>query len=514
MSCPPAPAPPRRRLLMPSLRRAPTRAGPRRSASRGSCATSPPARPGGSPRRAWSTWTATAGRRSWRRSTRRSSSTPRGASWAAGTATQGRVYAPVVVADLDGDGKPEIVVGGNRAPWRRTTPGTAAPPEARLAGLGPSGGQTPEVRGLAAADLNGDGRVEVVATTTNTSPTGAQVFVFDAQGNRFQPRRGHHRRGRATTGWPARATTCTSTGSATTGTASTARTSPSATSTTTPTWRSSPRSTTTRSTPSTTTAPRSWRRSGSPTASRSRRPADGLGPVHPLGRPARREAPLPPAQGAWPSPARQAWLQWTASPPVGRRPRRRRPQRGHRASPTSRGTSPTAPRAIAFMALDGAYGKGRRSARRHRGFEQLPMSNHPVYRPDGDWYPPSGIPAPTVVDIVGDDRPEIVAALPGGKVYAVSPTGTSSGPTSTHRGARRRSPPRWSRPTSTRTAPRSWSSAPMPCTATPAGCRALGPREEALGHPAASPGLDGNGIGVPLPPRSATSPGTARWRSC
>ena len=77
----------------------------------------------------------------------------------------------------------------------------------------------------------------------------------------------------------------------------------------------------------------------------------------------------------------------------------------------------------AFMVLDGAYGDGRRSARRHRGFEKLPMSNHPVYRPSGDWYPPDGIPAPTVVDIVGDDRPEIVAALPGGKVYAVGPDG-------------------------------------------------------------------------------------------
>ncbi len=44
-------------------------------------------------------------------------------------------------------------------------------------------------------------------------------------------------------------------------------------------------------------------------------------------------------------------------------------------------------------------------------------------RPDGDWYPPSGIPAPTVVNIIGDARPEIVAAVPDGYVYAVSPNG-------------------------------------------------------------------------------------------
>ena len=31
--------------------------------------------------------------------------------------------------------------------------------------------------------------------------------------------------------------------------------------------------------------------------------------------------------------------------------------------------------------------------------------------PDGDWYPPSGIPAPTVVNLLGGARPEIVSAL-------------------------------------------------------------------------------------------------------
>ena len=51
------------------------------------------------------------------------------------------------------------------------------------------------------------------------------------------------------------------------------------------------------------------------------------------------------------------------------------------------------------------------------------MSNHPRHRPAGDWYPPTGIPAPTTVDLLGDSRPEIVSALPGGKVYAVGPGG-------------------------------------------------------------------------------------------
>ena len=105
-----------------------------------------------------------------------------------GRASKGRVYAPSVVTDLEGDGVSDIVVGGNS--------GTVAAYEFRGGRLQRkagwpastnSGGQSPEVRGLAAADLNGDGRVEVVATTTNTASKGAQVFVFDASGRLFRP---------------------------------------------------------------------------------------------------------------------------------------------------------------------------------------------------------------------------------------------------------------------------------------------------------------------------------------
>ena len=340
-----------------------------------------------------------------------------------GTATDGRVYAPSVVTDLEGDGIPDIVVGGS---------GTVAAYEFRHGRLHlkpgwpasvRSGGQTPEVRGLAAADLNGDGRVEVVATTTNTSPTGAQVFVFNSRGKLFKPRGGHR------PAWP-RYNRLSGKGNdlrfnkvgnhgygeygenvaignidndpdleiiTTFDNHQINAFNLDGTSVLASPWFTNPES-------------------------------DALGRRMGWGQFIRWADPRVERRhyhlhtGAWPNPAHQAWLQWTASPPAvadldgdGRNE--------VIGLPNVERHIPYRTQGYAFMALDGAYGHGQRSARRHRGFEALPMSNHPVYRPDGDWYPPSGIPAPTVVDLVGDSRPEIVSALPGGRVYAVGPDG-------------------------------------------------------------------------------------------
>ena len=324
-----------------------------------------------------------------------------------GRASKGRVYAPSVVTDLEGDGVADIVVGGNS--------GTVAAYEFRGGGLQSkagwpastnSGGQSPEVRGLAAADLDGDGRVEVVATTTNTSPKGAQVFVFDANGRLFQPAGAQGRAWPRDRGYgaygenvgignidddPALEIIATFDNHQINAFNLDGR--------------------------SILASPWFTNRESGATGERM-----AWGDFIRWASPKVEKRHYHQHKGAWPSPARQPWLQWTASPPAvadldgdGRNE--------VIGIPNVEKHIPYRTIAHAFMVLDGAYGDGSRSAMRHPGFERLVMSNRPVHRPSGDWYPPTGIPAPTIVDITGDGRPEIVASLPGGKVYAVGPDG-------------------------------------------------------------------------------------------
>lgn len=118
--------------------------------------------------------------------------------------------------------------------------------------------------------------------------------------------------------------------------------------------------------------------------------------------------------GTWPSVSSTMWLQWTQSPPnvvdidgdgknevVG--------------ISNAEMHSPYETQGYAFMVLDGAHGDGSRSARRHAGFETLPMSDKPAGH---------AIPAPTTVNVIGDARPEIVAPIGDGHIYAIGADGS------------------------------------------------------------------------------------------
>ena len=120
--------------------------------------------------------------------------------------------------------------------------------------------------------------------------------------------------------------------------------------------------------------------------------------------------------------ASQPWLQWTASPPC----LADLDGDGHNeviGVPNVEKKIPYETQSYALMVLDGGQDKGVRAAQRHAGFTTLPQTGKPAVRKDGDWYPPTGIPAPTLVDLTGDGHPDIVVPGPDGKIYATSSTG-------------------------------------------------------------------------------------------
>lgn len=337
---------------------------------------------------------------------------------------EGRVYAPHVVADLEGDGITDIVYGNDNQvfafEWKsgKLSPKDGWPADTTTAD------NPPEVRGMAAADLNGDGKIEVVVTTTQTASTedgGAQVFVFSPHGQLYQPS------GISWQAWP-RYNNKTGEGN---------------------------------------DADRNgmghhgygcyglnvgignidddpeleilatydnhhiqaFEHDGVAIDSSpwfTNRESDYEGQRMTWGQFIRWADPKVESDhyhdhtGEWPNPSWTEWLQWTASPPnvvdldgdgknevIG--------------VPNVELHDPYETQAYAIMALEGSYGDGSRSAMRKAGWETLPRGGKPI-QVDG-WYPPGGVPAATTVNIQGDDKPEIIVPMNDGFIYAWDASG-------------------------------------------------------------------------------------------
>ena len=342
----------------------------------------------------------------------------------------GRVYAPAVVADLEGDGIVEVVVGGND--------GTLAAYEWRSGELqikpGWEGATTctsdecpPENRSLSADDIDGDGTIEVVfSSTRSSSPPGYEgtnphVFVFEPDGSIRE-------------GWP-RYDTRTDVGADLEGGVDSNCYGHSG-------YGSYGLNTAIGDVDDDADLeiivtydnhhiqvfnPDGTAMLTDPTYF-TRRGGDCDGSPMSWGQFIRwldyevEENHYHLHTGDWPHPDWTMWLQWTHSPPaVG-------DLNGDGLNevvgvPNVEMDTPYHTYHHAFAVYEGDYdANSHRSGRRLPGWEEMPLSEEPFY--NDDWYPPSVVPSPTLADIEGDSGLEFLAPTSDGYVYAFSPDAT------------------------------------------------------------------------------------------
>jgi len=337
---------------------------------------------------------------------------------------EGRVYAPHVVADLEGDGIMDVVAGNDKHVRAYEWKGGALSPKAGWPVDTTTAGNAPEVRGLAAADLDGDGDLEIVATTTQTASTedgGAQVFVYNPDGSLYQPAGIDHQ------AWPrynaqsGKGNDADRNGEGHHGYGCYGLNVAIGNIDDDPeleilvTYDNH--------------AIQAFDHDGvaidsAPWFSNPANEFDGQrltwGQFIRWADPKVEEDHYHLHTGEWPSPQTAEWLQWTASPPnvvdldgdgknevIG--------------APNVEMHEPYETQAYALMALEGAHGDGSRSAMRKAGWESLPRGNKPI-SVDG-YYPPGGVPAAATVNLQGDDKPEIVVSLNDGRMRAFDASG-------------------------------------------------------------------------------------------
>lgn len=331
------------------------------------------------------------------------------------TDNNGRVYAPHVVADLEKDGIVDIVYGAGDQVFAHEWKNKTLSVKSGWPVSTTTGGNAPEVRGMAAGDIDGDGSLEIVVTTTQTvsaADGGSQVFAFRADGKLHQPAGINHK------AWP-RYNSATGPGN---------------------------------------DADRNgmghegygcyglnvaignidddpqleilatydnhhiqaFKQDGVAIDSApyfTNRANEWSGQRLTWGQFIRWADPKVEGDhynlhtGEWPHPSLAEWLQWTASPPnvVDIDGDGKNEVLG---LPNVEKNEPYETQAYAIMVLEGAHGDGSRSAMRKPGWETLPRGDKPLVL-EG-YYPPGGVPAATTVDIQGDKKPEIIAPFNDG----------------------------------------------------------------------------------------------------